>query len=82
VCGCTKHPGSSLQRGFVPKKGGFWERNADQLEEIAYETRRAYLRRMKEAHPDVGGTEEHAAYINDLYAQACRAFKYHGVEVQ
>lgn len=63
------------------RAGGFWQRNQDQLEALAYEVKRAYRRAMAAAHPDRAGSDEQAQAVNDAYRFVKRQLAYRRVDV-
>lgn len=52
----------------------FWDRPECEIRDTYAAARRAYLQRMKQAHPDAGGDNSEAVYLNHIWKRIERIF--------
>lgn len=68
-------PRGCLQRRSLP----FWVRNEDRLQELAYESRKAFRHKAKRVRPDFTENHEEAVRLNACYAFIRRMLAARGV---
>ncbi len=65
------------RRGLV--RPSFWDANAPHLDDLLRLARVAYLARVKQAHPDKGGSAEECRLLNAAWRAVHRSFARRGV---
>jgi hypothetical protein len=74
--------GIDLRRKNVSKRrDGFWRRFEDELDYLLADARAAFLREIKLAHPDCGGSLEEATSLSLAWNVIKRRFERRGIRL-